>query len=40
VVDKNRELRWVGHLIVNGLFDGEHYWVLRGNASVHRRRPW
>ena len=33
VVDKNRELRWVGHLIINGLFDGEHYWVLRRNAS-------
>jgi hypothetical protein len=33
VVDKNRELRWVGHLIVNGLFDGQHYWVLSRNAS-------
>ena len=33
VVDKNRELRWVGHLTVNGLFDGEHYWVLRRKAS-------
>ena len=33
VVDKDRELRWRGHLIVNGLFDGEHYWVLSRNAS-------
>lgn len=33
VIDKSRELRWMGHLIVNGLFDGEHYWVLTHNAS-------
>jgi hypothetical protein len=33
VVDKNRELRWVGHLIVNGLFDGQHYWLLTRNVS-------
>ena len=32
VVDKDRELRWMGHLIVNGLFDGEHYWALSRNA--------
>jgi hypothetical protein len=23
-VDPNRELRWLGHLFVSGLFDGEH----------------
>jgi hypothetical protein len=33
VIDKDRELRWMGHLIVNGLFDGEHYWVLSRNAN-------
>jgi len=33
VVDKDRELRWMGHLIVNGLFDGEHYWALSRNAN-------
>ena len=33
VVDKDRELRWMGRLIVNGLFDGQHYWVLSRNAS-------
>ncbi|HEY2533740.1 MAG TPA: SRPBCC domain-containing protein [Xanthobacteraceae bacterium] len=33
VVEKERELRWTGRLIVNGLFDGEHYWVLTRNAS-------
>jgi hypothetical protein len=33
VVDKDRELRWMAHLIVNGLFDSEHYWVLSRDAS-------
>jgi hypothetical protein len=33
VVDKDRELRWMGRLIVKGLFDGQHYWVLRRNAG-------
>lgn len=23
-----RELRWLGHLLVSGLFDGEHYFLL------------
>lgn len=23
-----RELRWLGHLLIPGLFDGEHYFVL------------
>ncbi|WP_336361028.1 SRPBCC domain-containing protein [Haladaptatus sp. ZSTT2] len=26
--DENRELRWLGHLYVNGLFDGEHRFVI------------
>jgi len=34
VVDKDHELRWMGHLIVNGLFDGEHYWVLRASGGT------
>ena len=25
---KNREFRWVGKLLVKGIFDGEHYFVL------------
>jgi hypothetical protein len=33
VVDNDRELCWKGHLIVNGLFDGRHSWVLARNAS-------
>jgi len=28
VVDPNRELRWLGHLLVPGLFDGEHSFVI------------
>jgi hypothetical protein len=27
-VRPNRELRWLGHLFVTGLFDGEHYFLL------------
>ncbi|WP_338727601.1 SRPBCC domain-containing protein [Haladaptatus sp. DJG-WS-42] len=26
--DENRELRWLGHFYVNGLFDGEHRFVI------------
>jgi hypothetical protein len=27
-VEPGRELRWLGHLIMPGLFDGEHYFIL------------
>jgi hypothetical protein len=27
-VRPERELRWLGHLLVSGLFDGEHYFLL------------
>jgi hypothetical protein len=33
VVDEPRELRWVGRLIVRGLFDGEHAFVIEESAS-------
>jgi hypothetical protein len=26
--EPNRELRWLGHLIVPGLFDGEHIFII------------
>ena len=26
--EENREFRWVGKLLVKGIFDGEHYFVL------------
>ena len=28
VVDPGRELRWIGHLLVPGIFDGEHRFVI------------
>jgi hypothetical protein len=27
--EPNRELRWVGHLLVPGLFDGEHSFIIQ-----------
>src|SRR5437879_5998834 len=27
-VRPERELRWLGHLVVPGIFDGEHYFLL------------
>jgi hypothetical protein len=27
-VRPKRELRWLGHLFVPGIFDGEHYFLL------------
>ena len=27
-VEPNRELRWLGHLLVPGLFDGEHFFTI------------
>jgi len=33
VADAGKELRWIGRLMVRGLFDGEHYFQLQPNAS-------
>jgi hypothetical protein len=35
-VDPNRELRWLGHLVLPGLFDGEHIFTIKplGNNRV------
>jgi hypothetical protein len=34
--DPNRELRWLGRLLMPGLFDGEHYFVLEPReAGTH-----
>jgi hypothetical protein len=27
-VDKNKELRWIGHLLFPGIFDGEHIFLI------------
>lgn len=33
VVEPERELRWVGHLIFPGLFDGEHWFSLKPDGT-------
>ena len=43
VMEKNRELRWLGHLFVKGLFDGEHIFQLEETAGgktrfIHREK--
>jgi hypothetical protein len=32
-VEPNRELRWLGHFIVPGLFDGEHIFIVEALAA-------
>jgi hypothetical protein len=36
-VDPSRELRWLGHLLVPGLFDGEHAFVIEPMNDGHVR---
>ncbi|MCC5928891.1 MAG: SRPBCC domain-containing protein [Cyclobacteriaceae bacterium] len=31
--DKNREIRWLGHLLIPGIFDGEHVFQLLENVD-------
>jgi hypothetical protein len=33
VVTPNRELRWKGKLLLPGLFDGEHYFIIEDKAD-------
>ena len=37
VADHNRELRWLGHLWLPGLFDGEHSFSIEPLAEGHVR---
>ena len=37
VLRPERELRWLGHLLVSGLFDGEHYFLLEPLAESRTR---
>ncbi|SHO59164.1 SRPBCC domain-containing protein [Vibrio quintilis] len=32
-LERNRELRWIGHLWFKGLFDGEHYFTLEEDKN-------
>jgi hypothetical protein len=36
-VRPERELRWLGHLLVPGVFDGEHYFLLEPIGSERTR---
>ena len=36
-VRRERELRWLGHLFVAGIFDGEHYFLLEPNYGNRTR---
>ena len=33
IFDKNKEIRWIGHLLFPGLFDGEHKFELIDNGN-------
>lgn len=32
-LEKDKELRWKGKLFIKGLFDGEHYFILKDNLD-------
>jgi hypothetical protein len=34
VVTPGRELRWIGHLLVPGIFDGEHHFLIEGGDDA------
>ena len=33
----NTELRWLGHLLIPGIFDGEHYFLIGASTPGHVR---
>ena len=36
-VERNRELRWLGRLLVPGIFDGEHSFLIEGQEGGRSR---
>jgi hypothetical protein len=32
-LETNQEFRWLGHLLFPGLFDGEHFFILKDNGN-------
>lgn len=36
-VNLERELRWLGHLLIPGIFDGEHYFLLESIGQNRTR---
>ena len=36
-VEPNRELRWLGHLLIPGLFDWEHYFLIEAQREEQVR---
>lgn len=37
VVEPERELRWLGHLVIPGIFDGEHYFLIEPLGPTRSR---
>jgi hypothetical protein len=37
VADPQKELRWLGHLLFKGVFDGEHFFQVQAMANGHTR---
>src|ERR687896_102899 len=35
--EPNQELRWLGHLLISGLFDGEHSFIIRSLGEGRTR---
>ena len=33
VCEENKELRWLGKLLFSGIFDGEHYFLIKENSD-------
>ena len=36
-ISQNHEFRWLGHFLLPGIFDGEHYFIIEAISSVQVR---